>query len=317
MADDIRVIPIACAFQNFHTLAYYIDAPEPALIDTGVASSPHDFIAPALAAAGIRIEDLRWVFLTHGHLDHIGGAGHIKQATGGAARVAIHEYDAPLLRSRAAIEESMSSIMDRYAGGSGMEYLREHLPRIVASEMEPDVVLQGGETFDLGGGIVIEAVHTPGHTPGSVTYVLRGSNWAFTGDALQLNGGIHTQFPSYESASAYRTSLERLLHLDIDRIHMGHPYKHPVTQEIVGPTITEVEAAVRASIDLEERISEAARRHVDMGSEEVSNVPEEVSIYYPYEGIAADLGYDKDPTRFPAPFFITLNGYTKSLQPGT
>jgi hydroxyacylglutathione hydrolase len=319
MTEDIRVIPVSCAFQGFHTLAYYIDAPEPAIIDTGVATSPAQFIAPSLSESGVRLEDVRWVFLTHGHLDHIGGAGAIRSATGGAAQIAIHEKDAPLVRSHDAVVAATSNIMDRYVGGKGMDHFRAGLPNIISAELEPDVLLQGGERIDLGDGIVLRVVHTPGHSPGSTTYVLEGLNWAFTGDAVQLSGGVHTQFPSYESAREYRASLTTLLELDVARIHMGHPYRHPVTGEVMGPELADVEAALCASLELEEKISLAVDRRCSEGQaaqssrNQLGDVP---SPYHPFEAIAEELKYDKDPTRFPAPFFITLHGYAEERSVG-
>lgn len=309
MTDEIRVIPIPCAFQNFHTYAYYIDAPEPAIIDTGVASSPAEFIAPALEEQGRRLEDVKWVFLTHGHLDHIGGAHAIRKATGGRAKVVMHEADAPMLRTRAAIEAATANIMDRYVGGLGMRQFKQALPDIVSGEMEPDLVLLGEERIDLGGGIVVRAMHTPGHSPGSTTFVIESTGWAFTGDAVQLSGGVNTQFPSYESASLYRSSLERLIELDPSRIHMGHPYKFP-GGEVVGPVITETQDALRASLALEAQVASSARRHAEAGGSAGTIVD---GPYHPFTPVARELDYDKDPTRFPAPFFITLDGYSKEF----
>ena len=74
MKNSVRVIPIECKFGPISAYAYYIDAPEPALIDTGIASSASQEIETVLAEHGIRIEDIRWILLTHGHVDHLGGA---------------------------------------------------------------------------------------------------------------------------------------------------------------------------------------------------------------------------------------------------
>lgn len=314
MSEDLRVVPVPCAFQGFHTLAYYIDAPEPAIIDTGVATSPTDFIGPSLSESGVSLEDVRWVFLTHGHLDHIGGAGAIRAATGGAAKIAIHEKDAPLLRSYDTVAAATSSIMDRYVGGKGMEGFRASLPNVISAEVEPDILLRGDERIDLGGGVILRALHTPGHSPGSTTYVLESLNWAFTGDAVQLSGGVHTQFPSYESAREYRASLNNLLELGLARIHMGHPYRHPVTGEVSGPELTDVESSLLASLELEKRISAAVRKHSGHGQAVEPPLAESgrgSSPYHPFEAIAEELDYQQDPTRFPAPFFITLDGYAK------
>ncbi len=63
MTNSVRVIPIECKFGPTSAYAYYIDAPEPALIDTGIASSASQEIETVLAEHGIRIEDIRWILI--------------------------------------------------------------------------------------------------------------------------------------------------------------------------------------------------------------------------------------------------------------
>ncbi|MFE9816266.1 MBL fold metallo-hydrolase [Streptomyces sp. NPDC005773] len=72
------------------------DAPEAAIVGTGIAFSPAEGLAPALEAIG-RPEDVRWILLTRGHIDHIGGAHALWELTGRRAKVVIHEADAPML----------------------------------------------------------------------------------------------------------------------------------------------------------------------------------------------------------------------------
>src|SRR6185312_11127293 len=96
----IHILP--CTWGRFELFSYFIDAPEPAIVDTGIASSPDECIVPALRALGRRVEDVRWILLTHGHIDHVGGAHALWELTGGRAQVVIHEADAPMLRARTA-----------------------------------------------------------------------------------------------------------------------------------------------------------------------------------------------------------------------
>src|SRR3954447_18347468 len=100
MTNSVRVIPIECKFGPISAFAYYVDAPEPAIIDTGVNVSAVQDIEPTLAAHGIRIEDIRWILLTHGHVDHLGGAYAVWEKTGRRAKVVIPKKEARLLRDR-------------------------------------------------------------------------------------------------------------------------------------------------------------------------------------------------------------------------
>src|SRR5438445_6702484 len=63
MPTEPRVVPVPCPFGQTGGVVYvyYIDAPQPALVDTGVAASPESSIEPALNAAGISIKDVKWI----------------------------------------------------------------------------------------------------------------------------------------------------------------------------------------------------------------------------------------------------------------
>lgn len=97
---DVAVHPLASPWGRFHLYSFFIDAPEPAIVDTGIAGSPVEGLAPALEALGRRIEDVRWMPLTRWHIDHIGAARLAQGLTGRRAQIVIHEADAHFLRSR-------------------------------------------------------------------------------------------------------------------------------------------------------------------------------------------------------------------------
>src|SRR5688572_19392436 len=75
-ADQVLsgVYRIGCPFgEGGVVFVYYLDAPEPALVDTGVKASPSGAIEPALNAVGKTLAEVRHIFNTHGHWDHTGG----------------------------------------------------------------------------------------------------------------------------------------------------------------------------------------------------------------------------------------------------
>lgn len=113
------------------------------------------------------------VLLTHAHWDHIGAVDEVCQAF--QAPLYVHELDAPKLTDNA----------QNVAGMFGFA------PKPV--ETAP-VLLKGGETIELAG-IAIQVLHTPGHSQGSVCYLLPDGQGILTGDTLFAHGYGRTDFP--------------------------------------------------------------------------------------------------------------------------
>lgn len=305
MPQDVTTHPLASPWGRFHLYSFYIDAPEPAIVDTGIASSPAEGMAAALDAIGRRIEDVRWILLTHGHIDHVGGAHALAELTGGRAKVVIHEADAHLLRSREAHVQLYVDVRQQYLDDpDAVERQRGMMQTAISGEMEPMVLLRGGETLSLGGDVTVSVHHIPGHTAGSVAYVVDGQDAVFTGDAVQVHGAAN-HFPGYEDPDAYRSSLEYLR--DVvrpQRMFLGHPFR--TTEGVPYPVELDAEqshAALQESLDIEARVRDAALSALAGGAQRTD------SAYSPFAAAAADLGYEGDPTLEPSPFFTTMHGY--------
>jgi glyoxylase-like metal-dependent hydrolase (beta-lactamase superfamily II) len=303
----MNVHPLVSPWGRFGLYSFFLDAPEPAVVDTGIASSPAEGMAPALAAIGRRIEDVRWILLTHGHIDHVGGAHALWELTGRRARVVIHEADAPMLRSRRAHVDEYLRGRGRYLNDpEGEAKVTAAADTVISGELEPHVLVQGGETLSLGGDVTVSVHAIPGHTPGSVAYEAGGR--VFVGDAVQVHGAANG-FPGFTDPAAYRESL-RFLRDEIRprHLYLGHPYRR-ADGTPYGVELDEGQAreALQQSLDIEARVGEAARRCLLDGPRETD------SPYSPFAPVAESLGYTGDPALEPSPFFTSMHGYRTHL----
>lgn len=108
-----------------------------------------------LATLGFSIDDVRWIFVSHAHFDHVGGVAALQQASGAtvvttpAAAIALRAGDVPADDPQAAFGDSM------------------RFPPVTGAIVE----IADGASINAGG-VTLTAHHTPGHTPG-------GSSWSW------------------------------------------------------------------------------------------------------------------------------------------
>ena len=306
MSVPIHIVP--ASWGRFALYSFVIDAPELAIVDTGITSCPAESIAPALEAMGRRVEDLRWILLTHGHIDHVGGAHALWELTGRRAQVVIHDADAPMLRSRRAhVQEYLEGRALYLNDPEGEAKQIAVTQAAISGELEPTVVLHGGETLPLGGDVTVTAHPVPGHSAGAVAYAVDGQNDVFVGDSVEMYGAA-SGFPGYEDANAYRASLIRLREeIQPERMFLGHPYRR-ANGESRGVELDRDHArtALQDSLDNEARIREAAERYLDDG------LVASDSPCSPFEQVARELGYRGDPALEPSPFFTTMHAYRRT-----
>lgn len=301
----VDIHPLFSQWGRFGLYSFFIDGSEPAIVDTGIASSPAEGIAPALKQLGRRIEDVRWILLTHGHIDHLGGAHALWELTGRKAKVVIHEADVHLLRSRRAHVEEYLDARGRYLNDAqGEAKLTAACQAAISGEMEPDLIVRHGDEISLGPDVKISVHSVPGHTAGSVAYVVEGQRDVFVGDAVQIHGAANG-FPSYVDPDAYRDSLLYLRdHVKPNRLFLGHPYRSQGA-ESPGVVLNREQAAekIQESLDIEARV----RAAIQTPGIDSPGLPK--GACSPFCCIAQHLRYAGDPTLEPSPFFTTMHGY--------
>jgi len=149
-----------------------------------------------------------YVLNTHCHFDHMGANAEVVAATG--AKLALHPAELPILQAR--------------GGASWFGVLVKDSP-------PPDVELQPGQVLEVGT-LRFEVLHTPGHSPGSLTFALREQGVAFDGDVLFAMGVGRTDLPGGDWDTLERSIRDVLFALpDATILYPGHGPSTTVGQE--------------------------------------------------------------------------------------
>lgn len=179
--------PIVCPYDPTWVMAYYVDAPRPALVDTGGGRHPTDAIQPALAARGTTLAAIEVIINTHGHWDHAGGNAAVAVAC--SPEILVHAAGAPLL-----VDERPH--LDGYLTDTAR--LLEQ-PALAAAQRAtfPDFFQRGpagtrllgdGDRIDLGAGVMFDVLHAPGHSNDHVALFWEREGVLVAGDAAQGTG---------------------------------------------------------------------------------------------------------------------------------
>jgi glyoxylase-like metal-dependent hydrolase (beta-lactamase superfamily II) len=183
----------------------------PALVDTGLPGQL-DAIATALADAGVRVQDLKRIILTHQDIDHVGSLHDLVQASG--ARVLAHAVEVPYIDG---------SELPRFARPEVLAQRPELRPAAERFQPTPvDEQLEDGARLDLAGGVRV--IFTPGHTPGHMCLYHERTRTLIAGDALtsndgQLMGPNEGATPDMPTAGQ---SVRKLAELDVQTIICYH-----------------------------------------------------------------------------------------------
>ena len=170
-----------------------------AIVDPGGGSSELDEKIYALGA-----ENVEYIFMTHGHFDHIRKATRYKQLTGAKLAIGVNEAD---------------FTKDR----------RLNLCRVALAPFEADILLKDGDVMHLGE-TKLKVLETPGHTVGGVCLV--AEDCIFTGDTL-MHGTVGRCDLATGDMTQMMRSIERLSALSRDyKIYPGHGPETTLREEM-------------------------------------------------------------------------------------
>ena len=148
----------------------------------------------------IGYDKIKYILLTHGHFDHVGGVNEIVAKTNGKAEVAVAEKDIPILSN------PVFNLSEGFTG-------------VPLDNVKSDIALHNGDRITLGES-VFRVLATPGHTVGSVCFIC--DDKIFSGDTLFYCSMGRTDFPTGD-AKEMLVSLRKLASLSGNyTVYPGH-----------------------------------------------------------------------------------------------
>ena len=203
------------------------------LVDAGWnTDEAFDTLTAGLTALGASVGDVRGVMITHIHPDHYGLAGRVRESSG--AWVALHPADAALIPDRYEQPEELlrriGATLQRWGAPpgevDGLTYASMPV-RAFVSLVKPDVLLEDGDKPEVPGWD-IQAIWTPGHSPGHLAFWEPRNRLLLTGDhvlpRITPNISFHPQAGD-DPLGSFLHSLEKLAPYDADEVLPAHEHR--------------------------------------------------------------------------------------------
>lgn len=181
------------------------------LIDTGLKDGASHVLG-FLQHIGHSPEEISLIVLTHNHIDHMGGLAEIKKHSG--AKVAIHKDDI-------GIREHPPAADGRYR--EPLAQIKSKLQSVFSILPEDvDIVLEGGESLDCLEGL--DVIHTPGHTPGSISLYSQKHKMLFSGDLIRKRRKKLLLPPKMVCSDINEDleSIKKISHYEVEILCFGH-----------------------------------------------------------------------------------------------
>ncbi len=244
--------PTVTAFFDLatYTYSYVVRDPESqscaiidSVLDYDPASGRTNTDSAEKIVAFVREQQLtvEWLLETHVHADHLSAAPYLKQQLSGTL----------------AIGAEITAVQKVFSKLFNVE------PQFATDGSQFDRLLKDGETLQVGG-LTVQVMHTPGHTPACLSYVIGDA--VFVGDTLFMPdyGTARCDFPGGDAHTLYH-SIQRLFTLpDSMRMFMCHDYKAPEREEYCNETTVAAERLhnihVREGISAEEFVAMRSAR---------------------------------------------------------
>lgn len=190
---------------------YVVDAGEGLIMIDAGAGMDGPAIERELQNDGYRVQDIRYLVVTHAHADHAVGAPYFLEKS--KARLVTSAYEGHILGQPTLLENTMKEYV---AAGF-------YPPGYRFPGMEADLLLEDGDCLELGN-ICLQALVLPGHTGGGLCLYgnIDGREVLFSGDTVLFDGKINLMSIFDGDLLAYKDSILRLEKLPVDMLLPGH-----------------------------------------------------------------------------------------------
>lgn len=204
------------------TGTYVIDEEELTIVETGPSPSIK-YIKKGLEALGHTLNEVKYIIVTHIHLDHAGGAGVLVKLCP-HAKVVVHPRGKRHLMDPLRLTGAARAIYG--------ESFSEFFDPVEAVPEEKLIVKGDGDTLSIGSSCTLQFLDTPGHARHHLSIYDPVSNGMFTGDtvgvrydqldSLGLDLFLPSTSPNHFDPDAMHESINRMLDMNLDFIFYGH-----------------------------------------------------------------------------------------------
>jgi hydroxyacylglutathione hydrolase len=188
VTEHVHALKVPFPASTRFVYAYLIYGKQVSLVDSGIAPAK-EMIFDYLQKTGRDPKDIRFLFQTHSHGDHIGLSAEIKRISG--CQIVAH-----------AAEKDWIEDIDKQYRERPTPTFRSY----VQESAKVDRTVKDGEVIDLGGGESMKVIHTPGHSAGSISFVHTPDGALFSGDAVPAAGAL----PIYSDVFVNVRSIRKL-----------------------------------------------------------------------------------------------------------